>query len=84
MLYLDLIVAYTFVYIAIRMNKLGNIEYRYNFNIYLIKQMGLFLSKIWRRLFSHEQEFKLVIIGLQNAGKTTILYKLYAKLDHSL
>ncbi len=44
--------------------------------IYIDNRMGLFLSKIWRRLFSHDQEFKLVIIGLQNAGKTTILYKL--------
>ena len=40
--------------------------------------MGFVFSKIWKKLFSKEREFKLIIVGLQNAGKTAILYKLYA------
>jgi ADP-ribosylation factor-like protein 5B len=37
--------------------------------------MGYWLSKLWNRLFS-SKEFKVVIVGLNNAGKTTTLYKL--------
>lgn len=36
--------------------------------------MGLLFSKIWS-LFSNE-EHKIIIVGLDNAGKTTILYQL--------
>jgi ADP-ribosylation factor-like protein 5B len=38
--------------------------------------MGYFLSKLWKKLSRKDQEFKIIIVGLHNAGKTTILYKL--------
>ena len=41
-----------------------------------IYPMGLLFSKIWRRMFNTNREFKLIIVGLANAGKTTILYRL--------
>jgi len=37
--------------------------------------MGLLFSKLWSLLTS-KAEYKIVIIGLNNAGKTTTLYKL--------
>ncbi|KAG0380874.1 hypothetical protein BGX24_003735 [Mortierella sp. AD032] len=37
--------------------------------------MGIVLTKLWRKLISKE-EVKIVIVGLDNAGKTTVLYKL--------
>lgn len=39
--------------------------------------MGALASKIWRRLFADVNDCKIVIVGLNNAGKTTILYKLH-------
>jgi len=36
--------------------------------------MGIFLSKIWNRLFGDKNEFKILILGLANAGKTSLLY----------
>ena len=39
--------------------------------------MGYFLSKLWKRLTGKgEREYKILIVGLHNAGNTTILYKL--------
>ncbi|KAL1239654.1 ADP-ribosylation factor-like protein 5A [Trichinella pseudospiralis] len=35
--------------------------------------MGLLVTKLWRWLFNN-QEHKVIIVGLDNAGKTTILY----------
>jgi len=37
--------------------------------------MGLALSKVWARLFS-KKEMRILMVGLDAAGKTTILYKL--------
>jgi signal recognition particle GTPase len=38
--------------------------------------MGILFTKLWNRLLG-DQEVKIVIVGLDNAGKTTTLYKLY-------
>ena len=41
--------------------------------------MGQYLSSIYNRVayhFTTEQQFKLILVGDKNAGKTTILYKL--------
>ena len=38
--------------------------------------MGYFLSKKWKKLVHRDKEYKIIIVGLHNAGKTTILYKL--------
>jgi len=37
--------------------------------------MGVLLSKFWSLLFGQEER-KIIIVGLDNAGKTTTLYKL--------
>ena len=36
--------------------------------------MGILISKIWQRIFKHKNEYKILILGLANAGKTTLLY----------
>ena len=41
--------------------------------------MGQYLSTVYARLngyFSTEQHFKIILVGMTGAGKTTILYKL--------
>lgn len=38
--------------------------------------MGAFLSLLWDRVFGAE-ELKVCIIGLDNAGKTTLLYQMH-------
>lgn len=37
--------------------------------------MGLFISKVFNALFG-SQEVRILILGLDGAGKTTIVYKL--------
>ena len=37
--------------------------------------MGLTFSKFWQRLFG-KKEMRILMVGLDAAGKTTILYKL--------
>mmetsp|Transcript_44940 Transcript_44940/g.71114 ORF Transcript_44940/g.71114 Transcript_44940/m.71114 type:complete len:183 (+) Transcript_44940:59-607(+) len=37
--------------------------------------MGLFMSKIWDRIISN-QEMRILMLGLDAAGKTTVLYRL--------
>ena len=38
--------------------------------------MGAFISRFWFTLFP-AKEYKIVVVGLDNAGKTTTLYKLH-------
>ena len=39
--------------------------------------MGFVLSKIWKKVTGQDAEpVKVVIVGMANSGKTTILYKL--------
>jgi len=38
--------------------------------------MGGFFSSLWTKIWASEKEYKVVLIGLNNAGKTTTLYKL--------
>merc|ERR1712046_206093 len=42
---------------------------------YSIATMGFVMSKIWSRLVG-KQEMRILMVGLDAAGKTTILYKL--------
>ncbi|CAG8452953.1 3180_t:CDS:10 [Scutellospora calospora] len=37
--------------------------------------MGIILAKLWRKL-TNKEDVKIVLVGLDNAGKTTVLYKL--------
>lgn len=39
--------------------------------------MGILFSRVWRKLFADQAECKIIILGLNNAGKTTILYKMH-------
>lgn len=43
--------------------------------------MGSIFSTLFSRLFGN-QEVKIIIVGLDNAGKTTILYKLFVPCIH--
>ena len=38
--------------------------------------MGNLLNKVWTRLFSYNQDMRILMVGLDAAGKTTILYQL--------
>ena len=40
--------------------------------------MGVAMSYLWQRLFG-SNEYKITMVGLDNAGKTTILYRLCAQ-----
>lgn len=38
--------------------------------------MGHYISKLWEYAAGSHKQVKIVITGLNNAGKTTLLYKL--------
>ena len=38
--------------------------------------MGNWITNVWGRLFGEQREMKIVIVGLDAAGKTTILNKM--------
>lgn len=40
------------------------------------EKMGAVMSRFWFMLFP-AKEYKIVVVGLDNAGKTTTLYKLH-------
>ena len=40
------------------------------------RDMGAFASRFWFMMFP-AKEYKIVVVGLDNAGKTTTLYKLH-------
>lgn len=39
--------------------------------------MGSLLSSIWGKLFKSDKNYNILIVGLANAGKTTLLYRMY-------
>jgi len=39
--------------------------------------MGMLISRTWNKLFFSNREYKIIIVGLAGAGKTTMLYQLY-------
>ena len=38
--------------------------------------MGNIFTKVWNKLFAMQQDVRILMVGLDAAGKTTILYKL--------
>ncbi|VUZ43492.1 unnamed protein product [Hymenolepis diminuta] len=38
--------------------------------------MGIYFSQIWQSIFNMKKEARILLLGLDAAGKTTILYKL--------
>mmetsp|Transcript_23934 Transcript_23934/g.40661 ORF Transcript_23934/g.40661 Transcript_23934/m.40661 type:complete len:181 (-) Transcript_23934:35-577(-) len=38
--------------------------------------MGILMSSMWRSLIGNSKEYRILMLGLDAAGKTTILYKL--------
>ena len=41
---------------------------------------GLFSSSWWTKVFKSNRSFNILILGLANAGKTTLLYQMYLTL----
>ena len=40
--------------------------------------MGGFFSSMWGKIFKSNRTFNILILGLANAGKTTLLYQMYS------
>lgn len=38
--------------------------------------MGGFFSSMWGKIFNSTRSFNILILGLANAGKTTLLYQM--------
>jgi GTPase SAR1 family protein len=38
--------------------------------------MGGFFSSMWNKVFKSNRTFNILILGLANAGKTTLLYQM--------
>lgn len=39
--------------------------------------MGSMFSSMWSKIFKTSRAFNILILGLANAGKTTLLYQMY-------
>lgn len=39
--------------------------------------MGGFFSSMWNKVFKSNRNYNILILGLANAGKTTLLYQMY-------
>ena len=50
----------------------------------LIKKMGGFFSSMWTKVFKSNRTFNILILGLANAGKTTLLYQMYSDIKTGL
>lgn len=46
--------------------------------------MGSILGSIWGKLFNSEKNYNILIVGLANAGKTTLLYRMYLQYNLGL
>ena len=46
--------------------------------------MGLVFTKVWNKLFKRNNQYKILMLGLDNAGKTTILYRMYIDLYNTI
>ena len=51
-----------------------------NVVILIIAKMGGFFSSMWGKVFKSNKTFNILILGLANAGKTTLLYQMYLSL----
>ncbi|CAK9318685.1 unnamed protein product [Citrullus colocynthis] len=55
---------------------LSFLRFNYVAVLAICRTMGAFISRFWFMLFP-AKEYKIVVVGLDNAGKTTTLYKLH-------
>ena len=43
--------------------------------------MGSFFSSMWSKVFKTNRNYNILILGLANAGKTTLLYQMYSSTE---